>query len=114
MLRAQKGIDGVAAFLIRRGGDDAARLVEYEINLSGGFELLSVDFDAVLAQSDGRFRILAHHSIQANFPRANEFCGLSSGTNAKLGKRSRQARFCWCEIVQSRIHRGAQLLLRVY
>ena len=53
----QERIDGVAAFFIGGGGDDAARFVENKIDFFGSGEGFAVDLDTILAEAHGRLRI---------------------------------------------------------
>src|SRR5579859_172023 len=78
-LGVEKFVNRVAAFFIRGGSDNAPRLVQQQIDFLVRSDWLAIDFNAVLTEPYGSFWIAPHHTVDANFSRANELSGLRSG-----------------------------------
>ena len=89
----QERVDGVAAFFVRRGSDDAAGLVHHEVDFFGGLDGLSLHFDAIGAEADGSFRVFWCGAVEADFALADQFDRLLAGTVAEFREGSSQANF---------------------
>src|SRR5277367_5910334 len=92
-MRRQEIVDGLATFLVRRGGDGAARFVEYQIDLVGGDGGASIDFDPIGTQIYRRLRVAFHGAIQLHTPRLNHPCSFGPRADAHLGEGSGKAYF---------------------
>ncbi len=75
-------VDGLAAFFVGGGGDDAAGFVEYYVEFLGWLDGLAVDFDMVLIQMDWDFGIAAYRGVQGYAAGANQCGGVRAGTEA--------------------------------
>jgi len=92
---AQRGgkkiVDGLAAFFVGGGGDDAARFVHHQIKFSGRPDGLAVDFDLVSAEMDGGFGITADGGVQAYSSGANQCHRAGAGAEAEFREGASQA-----------------------
>ena len=92
-MRRQEIVDGLAAFLVRRGGNGAARFVEYQIDLVGGDGGASVYIDAIGTEIHRRLRVAFHGAIQPHTSRLNYPGSFGPRADAHFGEGSGEAYF---------------------
>jgi hypothetical protein len=66
-IQRKERVDSVAPFLIGGGGNDAAGLIEEEIDLFGGNEQFAFHLNAIHAETNRRFGISRDSAIKADF-----------------------------------------------
>jgi len=84
-------VDGLPAFFVGGGGDDAARFVQHQVKLLGSPDGLAVDFDVIAVEMDRGLGIATDRGVPFYLAGANEFDGVGAGAEAEFRESAGEA-----------------------